>query len=229
MLGRIEHGEIRVPAWMRTTGPENRLPVAAAIMLAVVLQLLLPDRYGLHPRWLIPSLEIVLLVILSVINPVRLKRSTRLARSLSIAVVAAITLDNAVSAGALDYAILQGHTGQDAIGLIGSGGAIYATNVIAFGIWYWEFDRGGPFSRANAMSPYPDFLFPQMSDPHLASPDWQPQFFDYLYVSLTNVAAFSPTDTMPLSRWAKALMAFQSVVALSTTVLVIARAVNVLQ
>ncbi|MGI8717808.1 MAG: hypothetical protein ACR2JN_08260, partial [Lapillicoccus sp.] len=128
-----------------------------------------------------------------------------------------------------DTTILRGHAGQDAIGVLGSGAAIYATNVIAFGIWYWELDRGGPFARAGGTDPHPDFLFPQMSEPHLAPPDWEPQFLDYLYVSLTNVVAFSPTDTMPLSRWAKTLMAVQSVVALSTTALVVARAVNILQ
>ena len=229
LLTRIEHGEAHVPAWLRSTSPENRLPVVAAILAAVALQLLLPDRYGLHPRWLVPGLEVVLLIILTVINPVRLQRSTRFGRVASIAVVAAITVDNAISAAALDYSIITGHSGQDALGLLASGAAIYATNVIAFGIWYWELDRGGPFNRAGGVQPYPDFLFPQMSDPHLAAPDWEPYFFDYLYVSLTNVAAFSPTDTLPLRRWAKALMGFQSVIALSTTVLVIARAVNVLK
>lgn len=229
LLSRIEHGDVRVPAWLRATSPENRLPVVAAILVAVTLQLLLPDRYGLRPRWLIPGLEIVLLVILSALNPVRLNRSTRLGRLASIGLVGAITIDNAISAAGLDYSILKGHTGQDAVGLLGSGAAIYATNVIAFGIWYWELDRGGPFARASGTRPYPDFLFPQMTDPHLASPDWEPLFFDYLYVSLTNVFAFSPTDTMPLSRWAKALMSFQSIIALSTTALVVARAVNVLQ
>ena len=128
----------------------------------------------------------------------------------------------------LDASILGGQTGQDAAGLLGSGAAIYGTNIIAFGIWYWELDRGGPFARATGTRLHPDFLFPQMSDPHLAPPDWEPLFFDYLYVSLTNVFAFSPTDTLPLRRWAKALMALQSVVALSTTALVVARAVNVL-
>ena len=176
---------MHVPAWLRATSPENRLPVAVAIAVAITLQLRLPDRYGLHPRWLVPGLEVVLLVILSALNPVRLNRSSRLGRLASIGVVAAITLDNGVSAL--------------------------------------------PFSRASGTRPYPDFLFPQMTDPHLASPDWEPLFIDYLYVSLTNVFAFSPTDTMPLSRWAKALMASQSVVALSTTALVIARAVNILK
>ncbi|MGB8383225.1 MAG: hypothetical protein WCG47_18595, partial [Dermatophilaceae bacterium] len=80
LLSRIEHGDIQVPAWLRATSPENRLPVAAAIAVAVALQLALPDRYGLRPRWLIPGLEVVLLVILSVLNPVRLNRSTRLGR-----------------------------------------------------------------------------------------------------------------------------------------------------
>lgn len=229
LLSRIEHGELHVPAWLRATSPENRLPVVAAILVAVVLQLLLPDRYGMHPHWLLPALEVVLLVILTVINPVRLERSTRFGRAASIGVVAVITVDNALSAAALDYSILTGHAGQDAAGLLASGAAIYATNVIAFGIWYWELDRGGPFNRTAGLQPYPDFLFPQMSDPHLAPPDWEPQFFDYLYLSTTNVAAFSPTDTLPLSRWAKALMAVQSIIALSTTILVIARAVNILK
>lgn len=229
LLTRIEQGEVQVPAWLRVTSPENRLPVALAILVAIGLQLRLPDRYGLHPRWLVPGLELILLMILTALNPVRLNRSSRLGRVASIGVVAAITLDNGVSALALDYNILVGRTGQDALGLLASGAAVYATNVIAFGIWYWELDRGGPFSRASGVRPYPDFLFPQMSDPHLAPSDWEPLFVDYLYVSLTNVFAFSPTDTMPLSRWAKALMASQSVVALSTTALVIARAVNILK
>lgn len=228
LLTRIEDGEVHVPAWLRPTSPENRLPVVAAILVAVVLQLLLPDRYGVRPAWLIPALELVLLVVLTVVNPVRLRRATRFSRTASIVLVAAITVENAVAAALLDYSIVTGRTAQDAVGLLASGAAIYATNVIAFGIWYWELDRGGPFNRAQGNRPYPDFLFPQMTDPHLAPPDWEPLFFDYLYVSLTNVAAFSPTDTMPLSRWAKALMASQSVIALSTTVLVIARAVNVL-
>ncbi|MFC8502556.1 hypothetical protein ACFUC1_09355 [Pedococcus sp. NPDC057267] len=229
LLDDVEHARVHVPAWLRATSPENRLPVAFAILVAIALQLRLTDRYGLHPRWLLPALELALLVVLSVINPVRLNRSTRLGRSCSVVLVAVITIDNAVSAGALDASILRGRAGEDAIALMASGAAIYATNVIAFGIWYWELDRGGPFQRARGTRPHPDFLFPQMSDPHLASPDWEPLFVDYLYVSLTNVFAFSPTDTLPLSRWAKSLMACQSVVALSTTALVVARAVNILK
>ena len=59
-------------------------------------------------------------------------------------------------------------------------------------------------------------------------PGWRPMFLDYLYVSLTNAAAFSPTDTMPLSLTAKSIMGLQSLISLITIGLVIARAVNVL-
>ena len=92
---------------------------------------------------------------------------------------------------------------HDAGDLIVTGGAIWLTNVIIFALWYWMFDRGGPVARADASETYPDFLFPQMDDAELAKPDWRPVFFDYLYTSFTNATAFSPTDMMPMLRWAK--------------------------
>ena len=184
---------------------------------------------GCTPRWLLPAAELVLLAVLSVLNPVRLTRATRLGKYTSLLVVAVITVDNASSAGLLDYDILSGKASQDAGGLLSAGAAIYLTNIIAFGLWFWEIDRGGPFTRAQGSRTHPDFLFPQMASPQLAHPDWEPRFVDYLYVSFTNAVAFSPTDTLPLTRPVKALMALQSLVALSTVGLVIARAVNVLK
>jgi uncharacterized membrane protein len=109
-----------------------------------------------------------------------------------------------------------------------TGGAIWLTNVIVFGIWYWEFDRGGPLERAVGSQPYPDFVFPQMTNPELAPADWEPGFVDYLYVSFTNAMAFSPTDTMPMTRWAKLTMLLQSLISVVILVLVVARAVNIL-
>ena len=196
-----------MPAWLRPTGPENRLPVAASIVVAVALQVWLSGRYGLHPRWLLPLLEVALLVVLTAINPVRLSRRTRVGRYLTMALAGLITLDNVVSAFVLDYGIVTGKTSNDALGLLSTGAAIYLTNIIVFGIWYWELDRGGPFNRAAGTDPHPDFLFPQMVYPELSPEHWEPRFLDYLYTSFTNVMAFSPTDTMPLSRWAKSLMA----------------------
>jgi hypothetical protein len=218
-----------VPAWLRPTGPENRLPVAASIVVAIALQVWLPERFGLHPRWLLPLLEIAMLGVLTAINPVRLSRRTQIGRYLTMMLAGAITQDNVVSAVVLDHSILVGRAGNDAIGLLGAGAGIYLTNIIVFGIWYWELDRGGPFERAAATNPHPDFMFPQMASPELAPIHWEPRFLDYLYTSFTNVTAFSPTDTMPLSRWAKSLMAVQSAIALSTTALVLARAVNILK
>ena len=102
-------------------------------------------------------------------------------------------------------------------------------NVVVFALWYWELDRGGPVARAQATSQYPDFVFPQMLTPELAPTHWESAFVDYLYLSFTNATAFSPTDVLPLSRWAKLTMMVQSAVSLATVALVIARAVNILQ
>jgi uncharacterized membrane protein len=100
--------------------------------------------------------------------------------------------------------------------------------VVVFALWFWELDRGGPVVRGQGLRAFPDFLFPQMQAGDLVSADWEPTFLDYLYVSFTNVTAFSPTDTLPLSRWAKLLMMLQATMSVLLVVLVIARAVNVL-
>jgi hypothetical protein len=124
---------------------------------------------------------------------------------------------------------VQGTEGNSPGPLLVTGGIIWLTNVIVFGLWYWEFDRGGPVSRAHAYKMYPDFLFAQMTTPQLAPPDWEPAFGDYLYLSFTNAAAFSPTDVLPLSRWAKMAMTAQATVSIVTVALVVARAVNILR
>jgi hypothetical protein len=222
--------ERHVPSWLRPGNPESRLPVLTALIVAITLQLLISRNYTLVPRWPLIVLEILLLSVLVVLNPVRLTRSTVLGKYASWVLLGAITVDNTLSAVVLCVRIISGEVSNDAALLLGSGAAIFITNVIVFGIWYWELDRGGPFSRREGTRPYPDFLFPQM-DPDtakLARPGWRPTFIDYLYVSITNVMAFSPTDTMPLSRWAKMMMTVQALVALTTAGLVIARAVNVL-
>lgn len=225
------HAEDHLPSWLRPGNPENRWPVLVALITAIVIQRLIPERYTLVPRWPLISLEIALVVVLLVLNPVRLTRSTVTGKYVSWALLAAIAVDNTLSAFVLDRRILTGEVSNDAEVLLGSGAAIFITNIIVFGIWFWELDRGGPFARRRGENPYPDFMFPQMSGvpSQAAAPDWRPTFVDYLYVSITNVMAFSPTDTMPMSPRAKLLMTVQAVVAVSTLVLVVARAVNVLK
>ena len=220
--------EKRVPSWLRSGEPESTLPVLVALLAVIALQVAIPKSYTLVPRWPLLVLEVLLLIVLLVINPLVMSRRTTVGRYTTFVLLAAITLDNTLSAVLLDARIISGEVSNKPAVLLGSGAAIFATNIIVFGIWYWELDRGGPFARHAGERPYPDFMFPQMTTPDVAKPGWRPTFVDYLYVSVTNVMAFSPTDTMPLARWAKAMMTVQAMVALSTAALVISRAVNVL-
>jgi uncharacterized membrane protein len=217
------------PAWRRPTRGEHRWPSAAAIAVVTVLQVLLPRNLSLHPRYLIPAIELLVLAGLIAVNPGRLERRDPLLRRVSLVLVAILFAANAGSGAALVVDLLSGTASDRPSVLLGTGGAIYATNVVVFALWYWELDRGGPVARGQGERAFPDFLFPQMQAGDLVDPNWEPTFPDYLYVSFTNVTAFSPTDTLPLSRWAKLLMMLQSTLALLLVVLVIARAVNVLK
>ncbi|MEY2400578.1 MAG: hypothetical protein QOJ08_689 [Ilumatobacteraceae bacterium] len=221
---------VLVPVWRRLTEGESTWPVLGAVAAATALQVALPNRYEIPPNWLLPTLGVLLGVALLVAHPHRITRHSPGLRLISIMLIAVITLANAGSAGRLISALLGG-TAKDisATTLLLTGGSIWSTNVIVFGMWYWNLDRGGPAARSQAIKSFPDFLFPQMTAPEVAPEDWQPQFFDYLYLSFTNAAAFSPTDTLPLARWAKMAMMLQSVVSLGTVVLVVARAVNILK
>ncbi|WP_020576507.1 DUF1345 domain-containing protein [Actinopolymorpha alba] len=218
-----------LPAWRRPTGGEHRYPAAFAVLVAVALQLSVPAHLALHPRWVLPAVELALVGVLAIANPGRINRESSRLRALGLALVAAASLATAWSAGLLAWSIVTGHGAPSAVGLIINGGAIWLTNVIVFALWYWELDSGGPAARANARRAHPDFLFPQMGMPHLTHHDWEPRFIDYLYLAFTNSTAFSPTDVMPLSRWAKLTMMSQAAVSFLVVLLVIARAVNALR
>jgi uncharacterized membrane protein len=229
-LAAGEARSVLSPAWMRKTPGERRWPVTLSVVVAIVLQVLLPPDFTRPlPPALLPALEGALLIGLSIVNPVRIERGGAAVRAASIVLILLITAANAASAVLLIRAILENQAGTAKAGqLLATGASVWATNVIAFALWYWEFDRGGPVHRAEGTSQLPDLMFPQMAAPELASPDWEPWFVDYLYLSFTNATAFSPTDVMPLARWAKLTMLVQSAVSLAVGVLVIARAVNIL-
>ena len=219
-----------IPAWLTKTRGERRWPVTLSITVAIVLQLELPSRLT-HPlpQYLLPVLEAALGIALTIANPFRIERGGPMVRAGSIAVIMLMSVFNAASAVLLIRAILEGKSATSALPLLATGASIWATNVIAFALWYWEFDRGGPVLRAEGTRRHPDLMFPQMASPELAPPDWEPRFVDYLYLSFTNATAFSPTDVMPLARWAKLTMAVQSAVSLAIGALVIARAINILK
>jgi uncharacterized membrane protein len=217
-------GAGHVPAWRRPTRGEHRWPMAIVVLVAVALQLVLPDYLTLSSRWLLPVVQASLLVGLMLADPTRIERRAAGLRIASLTLIALVSLSNAVSAVRLIYGLVSGDAQLDAVPLLVGGAAVWVTNVIVFSLWYWDLDRGGPAARADADQVYPDFLFAQMQSPELAPPEWEPTYVDYLYVSFTNATAFSPTDVLPLSRWAKLTMMVQSAVGL-----VIARAVNTLR
>lgn len=223
-------GEL-IPAWLRPTKGEHRWPAAFAIVVMIVLQVLVLHQLRVRPGWAIPAVEGALLLVLLIADPGRMNRETRLLRGLGLGLVAAATVINAVAVARLVYDIVTAHADLGSLSpgeLLLTGGAVWLTNVIAFALLYWELDSGGPAARANAREDRPDLLFPQMTSPELSPHDWEPQFLDYLYVAFTNATAFSPTDTMPMTRWAKLAMMFQSVVSVVVVALVIARAINIL-
>ena len=228
-LARDAAQHAHIPAWLRVTQGENRWPVAIAMVVAIGLQLALPDRLALQSRWLLPGLELALLIGLIIASPLRLNRESTALRIASLILAALLSLANGWSATLLIVGLVHGTEGNDAAALLSTGAAIWLTNIIAFAVWYWQFDRGGPAARAHARRRLPDFQFVQMQNPDLAHPNWEPEFVDYLYLSFTNATAFSPTDVMPLSRWAKLTMLGQSLISLVTVALVIARAVNILK
>jgi uncharacterized membrane protein len=219
-----------IPAWRRKTHGERRWQVAACTAVAIGLQIAVPGRLAvLRPVWILPALQAVLLVTLFMVNPQRIDRESRALRLLGLTLAALISFANAWSVVSLSVGLVRGTEGENAGPLLVTGGVIWLTNVVVFGLWYWEFDRGGPVARAMGTRPYPDFQFVQMTSPSMAPPDWEPAFADYLYLAFTNATAFSPTDVMPLSRWAKLAMTLQSVVSIVTVALIVARAVNILK
>lgn len=201
-----------------------QLVVAAAI----ALDLALPDKLTIGPFWLLPAVEATLLFGLVGASPHPRMRHSPLRRRIALGLIGLVSAVNVWSLIELAYYLLQG--GQAAgRTLIFSGVALWVTNVLLFGLWYWELDRGGPLARKLRGDAQPDFLFVQMTDEvRRLMPDWMPGLIDYLYLSLTNSTAFSPTDTMPLTATAKMLMGGQAIVSMLILVLVVARAVNIL-
>ena len=208
------------------TGSEPRWPASLAIVAAIVLYATLPARFTIGPAWLIPALEAALLVGLNVTAPTRRTGEALILRVAATVLMAIVTVTNFVALGLLIDGLLHGSKAEGST-LIFASIQIWLTNVIVFALWFWELDRGGPGQRRLAAS-QADFLFPQMATSGIAPAHWLPHFVDYLYVSFTNAMAFSPTDTMPLTKWAKLLMLAQSLASLLTVAFVAARAVNIL-
>ena len=215
--------------WGEIVQTESRLPPSLAVVAALFLYITLPPHLTLGPPWLMPMLVVALLIPLVIIGPLRTGRPSLLWRSIGVSVIALVNAANIASLALLVRTLLTAGNKETGVQLLVSGAAIWLTNILVFGLWFWEIDRGGPQARLNASQRHADFLFPQMLSPQSAPIGWRPKFADYLYLGFTNATAFSPTDTMPLTPGAKALMTIEAVISLLTIALVAARAVNILQ
>jgi hypothetical protein len=222
----------------RSAAGENRLPPAVAVVVAVVVYALLPSSLLFTNRLITPIVEVLLLVTLMVTNPRRLTRETRWSRWASIVLASVVILTNLGSLGLL----VSNLASADASGshLLVGAMQMWVTNVIGFGLLFWELDRGGPVSRhrrERTKLPSADWRFSQdendgavieVSRTSSQTGGWIPIYVDYLYVSLTNSSAFSPTDTMPLTSRAKLLMGIQATAALLISLVVVSFAVGAL-
>jgi len=181
---------------------------------------------GTAAQLAVPALALALLVPLALTSPHRHATESMQRRTAAIALTALLT-----AANVLGLAILVRGLTEQSIGgtrVLAAAALIWGTNVIAFALWYWELDGGGPPHRLADPGGGRDFGFVQMTTPELGAAGWLPRFIDYLYLSFTNASAFSPADTVPLTPLAKLLMLAQSSIAIVTVVLVAARAVNML-
>lgn len=214
------------------TGPrrhERRWPATVAVLAVLALQLVLPRQVGPNPRFLMPALELALLVPIVAVNPVRLTRETVGLRRLALLLVAALGAVNIGHLAQLVVLVTLGGAADPKV-LVQAALLIWTTNVVVAALAFWETDRGGPFARDPRHPPAsgrPDLLFPQLSGIPGWDPDgWVPSFVDYLFVAFTAATTFGPADTLPLTPLAKLLTGGTALVSLLTVGVVVARAVN---
>ena len=223
---------------LREADVESRWEAAPAVLVVIGVQVAI-TMVSKQQGWVLWRLpwwawtilivpEALLLVALAWSRPRRQIEQLGFRRETALTLFTVVGVGNAAALAALIAALLTGreHNGAE---LLFKAVTIWGTNVVAFGLWFWTFDRGGPVRRREPDPPPPDFQFPQMENPGLAEPGWHPRLIDYLYISFTNSLAFSPTDVMPLTRQAKLVMLLESGVSAVTLLLGAARGVNILQ
>jgi hypothetical protein len=205
--------------------------MAVAVLLTGIMRTALPAQLRLRDApGVLFALLAVLMIALIVGDPGRIDRQTRWLRILTGSLIGLITLANGGSSVRLVIAIFQGEPfTKDARVLLTSGSIIWLTNVITFGLWFWDLDRGGAAARALGSTVGPAFVFPEMSNPEHVREGWYPTFVDYLHLSFSTATAFSPTDVSAIRPWAKLMMMAEEAISLVVGLLVVARAVNILR
>jgi hypothetical protein len=217
----------RMRAYLRFDRRESRLPAAIAILVVAVLYPLIPSQLSLGPAILFPVVAVLGVLPLTIADALGVEHPWQ--RPLALTLLGLTAAANGTSIALLVRELIARSSDMSGRQLLAGALTVWVANVIVFALWYWELDRGGPRQREADGGDTPDFLFPQMTDAKDIMPGWQPAFSDYLYTSSTNATAFSPTDTMPITGWAKLLMSAQSLSSFVLVVLVTARAVNILK
>jgi hypothetical protein len=212
--------------YLRFDRRESRLPASIATLVVAVLYVLLPGQLSLGPAVAFPIVAVLGVLPLTIADA--LGRSHPWLRILALSLLGFTAAANGASVTLLVRELISLNPHMSGRQLLAGALIVWAANLIVFALWYWELDRGGPRRREVDGGGTPDFVFPQMTDAKELMPGWQPAFSDYLYTSSTNATAFSPTDTMPITGWAKLLMSAQSLSSFVLVVLVTARAVNIL-
>jgi hypothetical protein len=213
-------------AYLRFDRRESRLPASIAILASAALYVLLPDELSLGPGVIFPIVAVLLVLPLTLADA--LGRAHTWQRPMALTLLGCTVLANGTSLGLLVHQLIAKSSAMSGRQLLGGALTVWISNLLVFALLFWELDRGGPRRREVDGGDTPDFLFPQMTDGKDIMPGWQPAFSDYLYTASTNATAFSPTDTMPITGWAKVLMSVQSLSSFVLVVLVTARAVNIL-
>ena len=205
--------------------------MALAVLAAGGLRAALPAqlRSG-DARWAFIAILVVLLAVLIIGDPGRIDRDSTWLRVMTGTLIGLISAVNAAAAIRLVAGIIDGVAfSNNANILLASGGAIWLSNIITFGLWYWDLDRGGAAARARGTGRSPAFVFPEMTHSEYVGPGWYPKFVDYLNLSFTTAMAFSPTDVSAIKPWAKLMMMAEAAISLLVAILVVSRAVNILR
>jgi uncharacterized membrane protein len=210
---------------------EPRWPMAIAVVATGLLRAALPHelRNG-DAAWLFLVLVVVLLAVLIIGDPGRIDRDRPWLHNLTTVLIAFISLANADAAVRLVIGIIDvSNFTQNAKVLLASGAAIWLSNIIAFALWYWNLDRGGPAARAAGKDIRPALIFPEMLHTQHVEEGWYPTFVDYFHFAFATATAFSPTDVSAVKPWMKLMMMAEEAVSLVVAILVVARAVNILK
>ena len=209
---------------------ESRWPPATATFAVLFLVAAMPDRLRVISSWVVYAAGIVVLVSMAAVALIRGNRLLLRIENVTTSLFVLIAALGTVAALLQLINVVIFHSADvGGIAILESSVAIWLTNILAFLLLYWRIDRGGPNARAHNEGRNPDWVFPQAQNSKSGAPDWRPMFLDYLYLGYCTATAFSPTDTLPLTRRAKMLMMVESTISLVTTVITAARAINILR